>query len=140
MVMDEKRGRTKRRKRDVVMETRQQVEKKPEVEQPKNTGEYYVSPTRNTTLPTKSHTTQWDEEEHKYHNDTLNGKASLLYEVGVWRESEGQSISNKLQRGLKLSEVRVVNGKKLQHVSKNWKKETEDFSVWRVCWKQGKLQ
>ena len=103
--MDEKRGRTKRRKRDVVMETRQQVEKKPEVEQPKNTGEYYVSPTRNTTLPTKSHTTQWDEEEHKYHNDTLNGKASLLYEVGVWRESEGQSISKKLQRGLKLSEV-----------------------------------
>lgn len=33
--MDEKRGRTKRRKRDVVMETRQQVEKKPEVEQPR---------------------------------------------------------------------------------------------------------
>ena len=74
-----------------MMETRQQVEKKPEVEQPKNTGEYYVSPTRNTTLPTKSHTTQWDEEEHKYHNDTLNGKASLLYEVGVWREIDGRA-------------------------------------------------
>ena len=27
----------------------------------------------------------------------------------------------------------MVNGKKMQHVSKNWKKETEDFSVWRVC-------
>ena len=50
-------------------------------------------------------------------------------------------ISKKLQRGLKLSEVRVKDGRKNMHISKNWKKDEgldTEMYYWSVCWKQKK--
>lgn len=112
------------------METKKQMEEAVEEPKMQNTSGYYVAPSTTKDMkPSKSHKTQLEIGDHKYHNDTLNGKAGLLYEVGLRDEDERQSISKKLQQGIKLSEVRVVNGKKTQHVSKNWKKEGEDFLI-----------
>ena len=50
-------------------------------------------------------------------------------------------ISKKLQRGLKLSEVRVKDGRKNMHISKNWKKDEgldTEMYYWSVCWKRKK--
>ena len=37
--------------------------------------------------------------------------------------NESESLTKKLEHGLKLSEVRVKDGKKNKHVSKNWMKD-----------------
>ena len=94
--MDEKRGMFdlhtyKEQFLHVVMETRRQVErepeKKPEKEPAKlvSTNGYYVSPASGSQTgigrSQKTYTTQLEVGEHRYHNDTLHGKAGLLYEV-----------------------------------------------------------
>ena len=47
-----------------------------------------------------------------------------------WVSSESvisKSLTKKLEHGIKLSEVRVKDGVKNKHVSKNWKKDVVDF-------------
>lgn len=71
------------------METKKQVEDSVEETKIQNTSGYYVAP--NTTKdmkPGKSHRTQLEIDDHKYHNTTLNGKAGLLYEVKLRIETE----------------------------------------------------
>ena len=91
--MDEKRGmfnRHIRKERDsqIVMETRKQVQREPEKEPAKlaSTDGYYVTPSNGSQAgigrSQKTYTTQLEVGDHKYHNDTLHGKAGLLYEVG----------------------------------------------------------
>ena len=90
--MDEKRGMFslhihKERNSQVVIETRRQVQQEPEKEPPKLTSAngYYVTPSSESQAgigrSQKTYTTQLDVSDHKYHNDTLHGKAGLLYEV-----------------------------------------------------------
>ena len=92
-MMDEKRGMFdlhihKERSSQIVMETRRQVQREPEKEPAKltSTNGYYVTPSNGSQAGVgrsqKTYTTQLDVVDHKYHNDTLHGKAGLLYEVG----------------------------------------------------------
>lgn len=71
------------------METKKQIEEPVEETVTQNTSGYYVAPsTTKDVKPGKSHRTQLEIDDHKYHNDTLNGKAGLLYEVGSRDEDE----------------------------------------------------
>lgn len=66
------------------METRKQAEAPVHEEDEgklQNTSGYYVPPSTRSLKPGKSHSTQLEIDDHKYHNSTLNGKAGLLYEV-----------------------------------------------------------
>lgn len=67
----------------VVMEQKKKVEAAEVAEPVRNTSGYYVDPsTAAAPIPTKSHASHVEWEDHRYHNDTLDGKASLLYDVG----------------------------------------------------------
>ena len=72
-----------------MMETKKQMEEAVEEPKMQNTSGYYVAPSTTKDMkPSKSHRTQLEISDHKYHNDTLNGKAGLLYEVGLRDEDE----------------------------------------------------
>lgn len=76
------------------METKRQVEQVQEqsqsIERVENTSGYYIDPSSHAGNTKRdgvgrsqtTYTTQLEVDDHKYHNDTLHGKAGLLYEVG----------------------------------------------------------
>lgn len=83
-----------------MMETKRQVEQVQEqsqsIERVENTSGYYIDPSSHAGNTKRdgvgrsqtTYTTQLEVDDHKYHNDTLHGKAGLLYEVGRRRRME----------------------------------------------------
>ncbi|KAK8826822.1 hypothetical protein WA556_004410, partial [Blastocystis sp. ATCC 50177/Nand II] len=106
VVVDEKRVESSTKRKEAPKEEEAPVQRE---------GGYYLAPTEDgkPMQKPKQESASLDVSEHAYENNTLQGKASIVYE----------SLTKKLEHGLKLSEVRVKDGKKNKHVSKNWMKD-----------------
>lgn len=126
-------------RRVVVDERRVKNTKKPvsqEVEQePRavNTSGYYLEPSKDTPSQSVQKSQSVDLSSHVYKNDTLNGKANVVYEVRIEIVVEVQSLTKKLQHGVNLKNIRVKDDMKSKHMTKNWKKASDYDIVLCVC-------
>ena len=78
----------------MVADERRVAKKKAVVEkevQPRveNTSGYYLAPTKDTPAQSKQKSQSASVDAHVYKNNTLNGKANAVYEVGMWDGDDG---------------------------------------------------